>query len=316
MKRFSLSGVGIALCFFILVFLTVKTIDIDQKMSQMARPSKLFNPSMIVSSFPFNPKWDVKISESHDRFFYILSQQPLYWLGKGMQVYAFETEDNKYVVKFFILSHVKSSEKSWIRDLISKEPAEKRNFRTKERDELFNSSKFCFEELAAETGLVYVHLNRTVDKIKGVKLIDKFGQSHRIRGDDACFVVQKKVVHIVPTFVKLMQAGAFDEACRRVDNIFDLLLNMAKKGYVDGDDALIRNNNIGFSEDRAIYIDTGHLVKTPNIDLVARMKYEFDVRLEPLQKWIDVMYPQLAQYYAQKRAAMLEQLQQNVPNKS
>ena len=154
-----------------------------------------------------------------------------------------------------------------------------------------------------------MHLNRTVDKIKGVKLIDKFGQSHRIRGDDACFVVQKKVVHIIPTFVKLMQTGCFDEACQRLDQIFDLLLSMAKKGYADGDDALIRNNNIGFADDRAIYIDTGHLVKRSNMDLLKRMKYEFEVRLEPLQKWIDVMYPDLARYYAQKRATILSELE-------
>ena len=308
MKRIPFLGIGMAFCFCLLAFLTVKIIDIDQKMGQMARPAKLFNPSALVSTFPFNPKWEVRMSESHDRFFHILSQQPLYWLGKGMQAVAFETEDKKYVVKFFLLSHVRSSERSWIRDLLSNEPKEKRKWRKKQRDELFESSKVCFEELSDETGIVYVHLNKTLEKIKGVKLIDKFGQSHRIRGDEVCFVVQRKAIYIVPTLTKLMQNGDYEAACRRLDNIFDLLLSMAKKGYVDSDDALIRNNNIGFAEDRAIYIDTGHLAKVANLDLYARMRYEFDVRLEPLQKWIDVMFPKLAQYYAEKKSSILEQL--------
>jgi hypothetical protein len=166
----------------------------------------------------------------------------------------------------------------------------------------------CFEELAEETGFVYVHLNRTSEKIKGVKLIDRFGQSHRIRGDDACFIVQRKANYIIPTLMKLMDAGSFQKACQRVDQIFDLLLNVARKGFTDSDDALIRNNNIGFSENRAIYIDTGHLARTKDIDLYKRMSYEFEVRLEPLQKWLDVMYPSLAEYYSAKRALMLEQL--------
>lgn len=302
-------------CFFavlgisILVFLTIKTVQMDKQISQIARPSKLFTPANIISDFPYNAKWEVKLSPSHDRFFYVLSQQPLYWIGKGMQVVVFETSDKKYVVKFFQLSHIKAnSKRSWYKRIFSSESKEQKRQRKERKDELFASSKMCFEELPEETGFVYVHLNRTNEQIKGVKLIDKCGQSHRIRGDEACFIVQKKASYIIPTFVKLMESGEFQKACRRVDQIFDLLLGVAKKGFVDSDDALIRNNNIGFSEDRAIYIDTGHLSRARELDLHKRMSYEFDVRLEPLQKWLDIMYPTLAKYYAEKRAQILGEL--------
>ena len=113
MKRF-FSALGICL----LVFITVKTIELDKKVSQIARPSKLFTPGCIISDFPHNAKWEVKISPSHDRFFYMVSQQPLYWLGKGMQVVVFETADQKYAVKFFQLAHLKdTSKRSWIRGI-------------------------------------------------------------------------------------------------------------------------------------------------------------------------------------------------------
>jgi len=317
MKRFSVFGVLAVLGMCLLIFLTVKTVELDKQIAQIARPSKLFTPANIISDFSYNPKWQVKISPSHDRFFYVLSQQPLYWIGKGMQVVVFETADKKYVVKFFQLAHIKAnSKRSWFRRLFSSESKEQKKQRKERKEELYASSKMCFEELPEETGFVYVHLNRTTDQIKGVKLIDKCGQSHRIRGDDACFVVQQKASYIIPTFVKLMESGEFEKACQRVDHIFDLLLAVARKGFTDSDDALIRNNNIGFSEGRAIYIDTGHLARAKESDLYKRMSYEFDVRLEPLQKWLDVMYPSLAKCYAERRAQILEQLKNESTSKS
>lgn len=312
MKKFSMAAFFSLLSVCMLVFVTIKTIELEQKMTQLVRPAKLFTPSAIISDFPHNPQWDVKITPSHDRFFHIVSQQPLYWLGKGMQAVAFETEDKKFVVKFFLLSRLRSSEeKKWFSSLFSSGKREKETHKLQQRNELFASAKMCFEELPEETGFIYVHLNKTADKIKGVKLIDKYGQSHRIRGDDVCFVVQKKASYIISTLSKLMDAGNFDKACQRLDQIFDLLLRVAKKGFVDGDDALIRNNNIGFSHDSAIYIDTGHLVRADKIDLLARMQHEFDVRLEPLEKWLDVMYPELGQYFAKRRLEIIEGLQKD-----
>ena len=51
-----------------------------------------------------------------------------------------------------------------------------------------------------------------------------------------------------------MDKGAAEEAHRRIDQIFDLLMGLARKGFVDGDDRVLSNNNIGFTDDRAIYV--------------------------------------------------------------
>ena len=110
--------------------------------------------------------------------------------------------------------------------------------------------------------------------------------------------------------VSLMEKGDVDQAKQRIDQIFDLLLSLARKGFADGDDALVRNNNIGFSTDRAIYIDTGHLFRAQNLDVFERMQYEFQVRLDPLEHWFNVMYPVLGEYYSQRREAILTALQQ------
>jgi hypothetical protein len=297
------------LCTLMLIYVTVQTLRIDEKMSQIARPARLFNPKLIESNFPSRKEWDIKLTSAHDRFFYVVCQQTLTWLGKGMQAVVFETQDEKYVVKFFQLGRLREDEeRGFFQNLFSKETKEKRQDRLLHREEIFSSSKMCFEELQEETGIVYVHLNRTKDKIHGIKLVDKYGQSHHIRGDDASFVVQKKARYLIPTINGFMENGKIEEAKACVNHVFDLLMSLAKKGFVDGDDALIRNNNIGLTDDKAIYIDTGHLFYAKNLDVSERMRYEFQVRLDPLEKWLNIAYPEVGSYYRTRRNEIMTML--------
>ena len=107
-----------------------------------------------------------------------------------------------------------------------------------------------------------------------------------------------------------MESGKIDEAKGRLNQVFDLLLGMARKNFVDGDDCLIRNNNLGLTEDRAIYIDTGHIFRANNLDVLERMKYEFQIRLEPLENWLKVLYPELSSYYRERHDQIIAQLEQ------
>lgn len=290
----------------LLLYIAGKIVYIDQKLAQIARPAKLFSISNIQSTFPNQKEWEVNISPELDTFFYVVSQQQFNWLGRGAQALAFESQDGRYVLKLFQVGRMKTSaNKPFYKSWFSSETEEKKAQRLQHREEIFTSSKLCFEELQEETGIVYVHLNRTKDKIKGVKLVDRFGQSHRIRGDDACFVLQKKAACVIPELVRLIDKGEIETAKERVDQVIDLLHTMAKKGVIDNDDALIRNNNLGFTKDRAIYIDTGHLVKHTHINVGERMRYEFNVRLDPLEKWLNWTSPEVAEHYRDTRDTLL-----------
>ena len=316
MKKKIFSVCATLFCASVLAFLTVQTIRIDEKLAHVARPSRLFNPKLIENHCPPKKQWEVKSSSDLNRFARLICQQTLGWLGRGMQAVVFETQDQKYVVKFFQLGRLKDDEpRGFVRNLLSRESNEKRQERLAHREEIFSSSKMCFEELQDETGIVYVHLNHSKDDLKYVKVVDRYGQSHHIWADDTSFVVQKKARLLVPTLTSLMEKGQVNAAKGRIDQIFDLLLSLARKGFVDNDDALIRNNNMGLSDDRAIYIDTGHLYRAQNLDVAERMRYEFQIRLEPLEKWLNVMYPELGAYYKDRRDAIMAMLVQEKEQK-
>lgn len=309
-KVFSLSGLAFLFCFAAMAFVIYKVERIDEKMSLLVKPAKRFNLAQIINTFPHNPEWEVQTPPETIEFVNMITQQPFYWLGKGFQATAFLSEDGDYVIKFFQLARLRetSFKENPFGYLFSNDFRSRMDERQAHREEIFTSSKMAYEEFPEEAGILYVHLNRTDDQIKGIKLIDMTGQSYRIRGDETSFIVQKKAEYVLPTIKALMLKGDVEQAKARLNQIFDLLLTLAKKGFLDGDTALMRNNNIGLCEDRAIYIDTGHITRHANVNLHERMKFEFDVRLAPLHDWLKVRYPVLAEYFVQRQDEILNSL--------
>lgn len=309
-KMVSLRNIFAFTCFAMLAFITIKVERMNDKMSLIVKPAKRFSLSQIINQYPFNPDWEVKTPPETIDFVNMITQQTFKWIGKGFQVSAFVSEDGDYVLKFFHQGRLQDVAflHNPINYLFSTEYKNELQQRKAHREEIFSSSKMAYEEFPEESGILYVHLNRTNDLIKGIKLIDLNGVQHRIRGDETSFVLQKRATYVLPTLKSLMKQGKVDEAKVRIDQIFDLILTMAKKGFLDGDHALMRNNNIGFVNDRAVYIDTGHVTRHQNVNLVERMTYEFDVRLAPLHAWLKVRHPELAAHYELRKNALMSTL--------
>jgi len=312
-KYFSLKGLFAFACFAMLVFLIIRVNRLDDKISAVARPSKIFSIGQIISEYPYNPEWEVSTPPELVNFVNMLTQQSFYWLGKGAQATAFVSEDQEYVLKFCHQGRLRDVPfmHNPLGYLFSKEFRSSMDERKSHREEIFLSSKMAYEEFPEESGILYVHLNRTNDQIKGMKLHDHCGLSYRVRGDDTSFILQRRADYVLPTIKRLMSEARVEEAKARIDQIFQLLLTMAKKGFLDGDLALMRNNNIGFVRDRAIYIDTGHITRRNQVNVKDRMIYEFDTRVAPLHDWLKVRYPELAAYYKEREAQILASL----PNK-
>lgn len=286
--------------------LIVKTFELNKKMALIAKQHKVFSSDSLVFA-PINTI-QPDSQNPYDRFFYVLSQQPLIWSNKGSHMVVFETEDKKYIVKFFLNTrHHAASIKESIASIFSFKSKEQIRLE-KEQQLLFDISKICFEQLAEQTGFIYIHLNKTNEKIKGVKLIGPFKHGYRIRGDDVCFIVQKKATFLIPTFVALLESHNFPQACQRIDQLFALLFEVARKGYVDKEVLPISNNTFGFCQERALYIDPMQLIKADNIDLYTQMHHELYVRLKPFHDWLESTWPTLAQYYEQQRSILLAQI--------
>jgi len=305
-KFFSTKNLAVLAMLGLLTYNTVKLHRLEERMGLLVKPSKKFSVNQVLNKFPYNPNWEVTCAPETAEFVNMLTQQPFYYLGKGFQATAFASQDGEYVIKFFHQSRLR--DKTFTEDPIGYFSKEKVGEKQAHREEIFSSSKMAFEEFPEEAGFIYVHLNRTNNLIKGIKLFDFMGQAHRVKGDDTSFIVQKRAEYIVPVMKGLIKSGNMDGAKARLNQIFDLLLSLTKKGFIDGDTALIRNNNIGFAKDGAIYIDTGHITRQPDVNIRERMQFEFDVRLAPLHDWLKFVSPELAAYFKERQEEILESI--------
>ncbi len=265
-----------------------------------------FSIERIYTKLPNSPEWEFAVSSEKQKEVVAILAQPFHYLGHGFQFYAFESADGKYVLKFFRHQRLHPPVLyDWFPDVaIVRDLKAKKSLKRQERvDSLFSSIKIAYEAIPQETGLVFVHLNKTKNQFQPVMLIDLMGQEYRTSLDDTEFLLQEKATFIKQTIKGLMSAGQLDEAKKRINQIFELMKEVSAKGVLDLDGALISKNNIGFIKDRAIYIDTGKFVLRESIKTKERFQQDLK-RLKPLHKWLVSRYPPLAAHFdkQQKKA--------------
>lgn len=262
-----------------------------------------FTFEKIHSRLSYNPEWAVVVKkEELDQANEIL-KQPFKYLGKGFQCYAFESIDGNYVLKFF--RHQRLRLPDFVASfpdlpLVKDYKANKEIDFQKRIRYLFNGMKTGFANARHETAFLYVHLNKTEGLHNSVTIFDKIGRKYVVELDKVEFLLQRKARLIKPTLNELMAAGKVDEAKQRIDQIFELFVTCSKKGIHDSDGALIRKDNLGYLEDRCIYIDAGKLSIKRSIQTKEGFTRDLK-RLRPLEKWLEDTHPALAARFVEKR---------------
>lgn len=168
----------------------------------------------------------------------ILSQ-PFTYLGSGGQSFAFASEDGKYVLKFF-----NNHPKSWI-------PLPK--YQAKKMEKLrkaYSGYRLAFNEFKEESGLVFLHLNKSHFHAPQVTLVDKLNITHQLDLNAIEFVIQKRA-ELVRDY---MQKYPY-EAIHAIKQLNELL---CEKNIQDTDPRFYRN--MGFIEGKAVLIDPGNCV--------------------------------------------------------
>jgi hypothetical protein len=245
-------------------------------------------------------RFDVKIDPASFQKVLDITKQPFFYLGMGLQSVAFQSLDGEYVIKFVL--HKKLHIGKYVTDIPSTTierllKPEKYAANTEKMNKLFESFLISYRDLSQETGTLYVHLNKTQEmRLPKITLVDFRGTLWHVSLDQCEFVIQKKAKLLKQTIIRLMYDGKTDEAKKCISDVFNLLRAIAKKGVQDTDGALIRNDNIGLLEDRAILIDTGKLIENNSMKKVDRFTKDLK-RVQPLRKWLEKNYPELVPHY-------------------
>ncbi len=259
-----------------------------------------FSVREIRSSLPYNPNYDVSFeSQQQKQVLQQIVSQPFRYLGKGCQFYAFESLDGLYILKFPKHKHLRPL------TLLKKLPIpqrwqEKSNEKVAKREErvrnLFSSCLLAYQEMAEETGLLYVHLNRTPALERNVVLIDKLGISHEIVLDDHEFVIQKKAMPAKVEFPSLLQKKDKQGIHLKIQQLMDLVAQRCQKGIQDRDRSFVQNVAFACNQDAAMFVDIGQFYKEGSLLTEEGAKNEIMRRLILLRAWAEEKCPELRPY--------------------
>lgn len=251
-----------------------------------------FQVSNIHSTLSHDENWDVECGPLPEIF-----DQKFTYLASGGQAYAFVSDDGKYVLKFF--KHHLRRLPFWLKILPLPENLAKRRQATNAKRQRkflrdFTSYKLSYEQLPKETGVLYVHLNKTDALKTKAQIIDKLQIEHNIDLDKVEFVVQKRADLVFPYFTKLIEEGEIEKSKKCIRSIIEIVKSRSEKGIYDEDPRLHRN--FGFVGDQAIVIDVGRLRPDPSRKDPKVISQDLAKITASLQTFLEVASPELATY--------------------
>ncbi len=256
MKRSYLIKVSLALAFFI---------GIHQ---YCIRQMGDFEMRQILSDLGNRPEWETESQPIEH-----LLKQTFTFLDAGDQAYAFLGEDKKTVLKLF-----KHYDKKGKRPL----------------DHVFASCKLAYDELKEETGLLYLHLNKTEGL--PVKLIDKLGFSHTLDINATEYALQQKADDLIfPTLSRLLKKNDEESVKQSMLSLFELIASRCAKGIGDRDTALRRN--YGYLNKKPLSIDIGSYFRDERLKDPEFAKEEVVHKTKRLFRWLKKHRPDLLPYY-------------------
>lgn len=257
-----------------------------------------FLQSNIASDFSYNPEWETRaLTVPEQAELTAALGQSYAYLGKGCQSYVFLSQDKEYVIKFFKYQRFRLQ--PWLEyapplPALLQYKKEKKEKKWDKLDGFVKSWKVAFEHLKEETGLVFVHLNKTQHLQKNIHLTDKLGLSHQIDLDQTEFCIQRKANMLCDVLLEFKKTGNLEGAQVLVSDLLNLILSEYERGLADNDHALMQNT--GVANGQPIHIDVGQFVLTEEVKQAAVYHQELVTKTYKFKQWLKAEYPEMAQF--------------------
>lgn len=253
-----------------------------------------FRIANITYDLPYQAAWDsspldVKEQARIDQ----LLDQPFHFLGKGNQSYAFESQDQKYVLKFFRFKHLKPS---WFLEwmpaipFLAEDQKKKERSKQKRLERVFRSYKIAYALDQDNTGVLFIHLNRSKHLQQTMTVIDKLGFKHSVELDSTIFILQEKGRICKEVLGELLKKRKVSETKQKIRALLDMYVSEYKRGLYDKDYNLMHNT--GFLNEKPFRLDAGRLhyceeMKIPSIYISDLEK----IAATRIDKWLKSYFP-------------------------
>jgi hypothetical protein len=264
----------------------------------------------------FHPEWEIPaLSEDSDErstLNQILGQKFSY-LGSGNQTYVFESQDSKYVIKFFRFHHLKPGWfEKWMPDY---RPfslyKEKLAFSKQKRlNRIFSGHFLAYTLDKANSGIVYLQLNKHPNHLPSIQVYDQFQRVFNVDLGNTVFALQEKAVRTKEEFIRLINHGDLEGVKIRLHELFKLFVSEYERGIYDRDHNIMYNT--GFIGLRPIHFDVGKLMWNEEIKNPQNFKMDLDkIAWKKIDRWFRIHYPRHRHEIAQELEKILASITPN-----
>ncbi len=213
-----------------------------------------------------------------------LLDQKFHYLGRGLQCFAFLSEDGQTVLKLF--NNRYQNRLFWLQSTPLRHFFHhKIAYNQKKWALSFASYEVAFESLKEETGLLFFH-PKPCTECPLVTLVDPLHISHKIDLAKTAFVLQKKATMAYP----YLDTCSADQAQSAIQSLVTLMQKKMSLGINDRD-PLIRTN-FGFLEGRAVQVDIGPFSLDPTLKDSQSHKEEITKITLSLKHWLEKHHPE------------------------
>ncbi len=266
-----------------------------------------FSLRKIRSPFSAKTQWSTeKLTEAQKELVLEILSQEFNYLGSGAEVYAFQSVDGRYVIKFFKMKHL--IPKTWLKWVplpgLEKYRSNKIDKRISRQNELFSSYKLAYDDLREETGLIYIHLNKSKDLKMKIRILDRMRKSYVVNLDHYEFVIQRKSQLVHDRITALMQKGNREGALEAIHNLLKAVVSQCKQGYIDRDSGI--SHNYGFLDDKVIHFDVGRIMRDENAQNPTHYQREILRVGKKIELWLNLEYPALVPDLEEAINAMID----------
>ncbi len=268
-----------------------------------------FSIDKITSRFPYNSLWEIApISEKQEELLMKkVFPQTYYYLASGDQCYTFISEDREYVLKFFKAHQL--FPKEWLR----RSPfafIKKLGFKTQASNQLFSerifaSYKDAYEALADETGLIYIHLNKTKEVRSKVTLVDSKGKKHLVDLEKFEFAVQKRARRMFGYLKELVDAHREEDLKSSIRSFLHLVTVRCDKGF--GDQRFDIRHQFGFIGNKAVQFDCATLMRDSSMRYPQNFRKEVLEAAERLDVWARKVCPEMTLFIQQEAQLLINE---------
>lgn len=253
------------------------------------------------SNFAYRPEWEIEKAPSLP-LDQVLDQRFTYF-ARGGQAWAFVSDDGKYVLKLFKLHRrrlPKLIEHFPLPRAVAKRRARQLKKKTDKLLRDFRSYKLSFEEMEEETGLIYVHLNRSRDFNCTARIVDPLNIEHEVDLTKSPFVLQHRAETPYPHIERLYREGKIEEVKAAIHSVCSVIESRCRKGIHDEDAKIHRN--FGFLNDKAILIDVGRMRPEPKCVQPDVIHSELRQITEKFSTFLESLDEELADYLMERIA--------------